>query len=120
MLAKLQKRYGPRGLRVLGFPCNDFGNEEPDDLLTIKQFMEREFGATYELFDKVRLKGSDVHPLYRWLTSQGEASGPVQWNFEKFVVDRQGRLVGRFAPKVAPDAPQVIATIERALREADG
>jgi glutathione peroxidase len=115
VLAKLQARYGSRGFRVLGFPCNDFANEEPDDLPTIREFMRREYGATYELFDKVRLKGGDVHPLYRWLTTQPPEPGPVRWNFEKFLISRDGRLIGRWAPKVAPDDREVTKAIERAL-----
>jgi glutathione peroxidase len=117
VLAKLQQRYGPRGLRVLGFPCNDFANEEPDDLATIRAFMEREYGATYELFDKVRIKEPDTHPLYHWLTTQPPEPGPVRWNFEKFLIARDGRLAGRWPPKVSPDDPAVIAAIERALAE---
>ncbi len=120
MLATLQERYGPRGLRVLGFPCNDFANEEPDDLATIKAFCAREYGATYELFDKVHAKGPQTHPLYRWLTAQPPEPGPVRWNFEKFLVGRDGRLAGRWAPKVSPDDPTVVAAIERALAERPG
>lgn len=123
MLATLQARYGPQGLRVLGFPCNDFAEEEPDDLATIKAFCEREYGATYELFGKVHIRestGHAIHPLYQWLTAQsapGIKPGPVSWNFEKFLLGRSGRLVGRWSPKVAPDAPQAIRTIEAALAE---
>ena len=115
MLAKIEKRYGPRGFRVLGFPCNDFANEEPDDLATIKAFCEREYGATYELFDKVQAKGDAIHPLYRHLTEKSEPSGPVRWNFEKFLIGRDGQIVGRFGPKVQPDAPEVLTAIGRAL-----
>jgi len=115
VLAALHQRYGPRGFRVLGFPCNDFANEEPDDLATIQAFCAREYGVTYELFDKVHATGNAIHPLYRFLTAHGDPSGPVRWNFEKFLVSRDGRLVGRFGPKVQPDDPAVIAAIERAL-----
>lgn len=115
MLEALSRKYRDRGLRVLGFPCNDFAGEEPDDLETIKAFCGREYGVTYELFDKVHAKGPQTHRLYRWLTATGDHPGPVTWNFEKFLVGRDGRLVARFPPKVQPDAPQVIAAIERAL-----
>ena len=115
MLEALHRRYAGRGLRVLGFPVNDFANEEPDDLATIKQFCSLEYGVTYELFDKVHAKGRKMHPLYRWLTQAGDKPGPVTWNFEKFLLGRDGRLVGRWPPRVAPDAPEVVQAIERAL-----
>ena len=115
MLAKLEQKYGARGFRVLGFPCNDFANEEPDDLATIKTFCEREYGATYELFDKVHAVGDEIHPLYRYLSEKGEPAGPVKWNFEKFLIGRDGKIVGRFGPKVQPDAPEVLTAVGRAL-----
>ena len=118
MLQALQKRFGPRGFRVLGFPCNDFADEEPDDLPTIQAFCAREYGATYELFDKVVIRaGRDrpAHPLYQWLTSAGSQPGPVSWNFEKFLLDRTGKLAGRWPPKTQPDDGAVINAIKRAL-----
>ena len=120
MLHELNERYGARGLRVIGFPCNDFGDEEPDDLATIKAFCEREYGATYELMDKVHIRpgrGNEVHPLYQWLTRQGNDAGPVKWNFEKFLLDRKGKLAARFPPDIKPDHPAVITAIEAALRK---
>jgi glutathione peroxidase len=121
VLQALHERYGPRGFRVIGFPCNDFASEEPDDLATIKAFCAREYGVTYELMDKVRIRpgrGETVHPLYAWLTAQGHAAGPVKWNFEKFLIDRQGRLAARFPPDVEPDHPAMITAIEAALARA--
>ena len=120
MLQALSDRYGGQGFRVIGFPCNDFGNEEPDDLPTIKEFCAREYDATYELMDKVHIRpgrGNEVHPLYAWLTRQGNDAGPVKWNFEKFLLDRKGHLVGRFPPDIQPDHPAVITAIEMALRK---
>jgi glutathione peroxidase len=119
VLQKLQDRYRSKGFRVLGFPCHDFAGEEPDDLGTIKAFCAREYGVTYELFDKLHIRentGYDVHPLYRWLTAQGDAPGPVSWNFEKFLLDRQGNLIGRWPPKVAPDDKRIVRAIEGALK----
>ncbi len=118
MLQALQERFGRQGFRVLGFPCNDFADEEPDDLATIKDFCSREYGVTYELFDKVHIregKGHEIHPVYRWLTDAGPKPGPVSWNFEKFLIDRNGELVGRWPPKTPPDAPSIIRAIKRAL-----
>jgi len=118
VLQALQERYRDRGFRVLGFPCNDFASEEPDDLPTIQAFCAREYGASYELFDKVTIrpgKGREVHPLYRWLTSRGNDAGPVSWNFEKFLIDREGNLAGRWPPDIQPNHPAVIAGIKAAL-----
>jgi glutathione peroxidase len=115
VLAELDQKYRDRGFRVLGFPCNDFAAEEPDDLATIKQFCARVYGATYELFDKVHIRPPRTHPLYAWLTASAPEKGPVSWNFEKFLINRAGRVIGRWAPKVWPDDPQVVRAIERAL-----
>ena len=120
MLQRLQDRYGKDGLRVIGFPCNDFANEEPDDLATIQAFCKREYGATYELMDKVTIRpgrGGPTHPMYQWLTSQGHDAGPVKWNFEKFVIDRRGKMVARFAPDIKPDHPAVVTAIRVALKQ---
>jgi len=120
VLQRLYERYAPRGFRVIGFPCNDFASEEPDDLSTIKAFCEREYGVTYELMDKVYIRpgrGNAVHPLYAWLTAQGHDAGPVKWNFEKFLIDREGRLAARFPPDILPDHPAVITAIEAALAQ---
>ena len=120
MLQALQDRYRGHGFRVLGFPCNDFASEEPDDLSTIQAFCAREYSATYELFDKIGIrpgKGREVHPLYRWLTSRGHDAGPVSWNFEKFLIDREGNLAGRWPPDIQPNHPAVIAGVEAALKQ---
>lgn len=116
MLEALHRTYAPKGFRVLGFPCNDFANEEPDDLSTIKAFCAAEYGVTYELFDKVHAKGPEMHPLYRWLTHAGDHPGPVSWNFEKFLLGRDGRLIGRWPPDVQPNDPAIGKAIRRALQ----
>jgi glutathione peroxidase len=112
-LEALNRKYGPRGLKVLGFPCNDFGAQEPGTLEEIQQFCETRFDVTFELFDKVHAKG-DKSPLYERLT-QYEPAGDVTWNFEKFLVDRSGKVIGRFAPRTSPDAPELVQAIEQAL-----
>jgi len=112
-LEALNRKYAAQGLKVLGFPCNDFGAQEPGTLDEIQQFCTTRFDVTFELFDKVHAKG-DKSPLYERLT-QYEPAGDVQWNFEKFLVDRQGTVIARFAPRVDPQAPEVIAAIEQAL-----
>jgi glutathione peroxidase len=118
VLQALQERFGRQGFRVLGFPCNDFADEEPYDLATIKDFCFREYGVTYELFDKIHIRertDSEVHPLYRWLTAAGPNPGPVSWNFEKFLIGRDGELLGRWPPKTPPDNTRIIRAIKQAL-----
>jgi glutathione peroxidase len=117
-LEQLHQRLHGRGFAVLGFPCNQFGAQEPGSEQQIKTFCETHYGVSFPLFAKLEVNGPGAHPLYRWLTSQAsapEGPGPVKWNFGKFVVDRHGELVARFAPTVAPDAPELAAAIERAL-----
>ena len=93
-LQKLQDTYGPRGLAVLGFPCNDFGAQEPGTLPEIRQFCSSTYGASFELFEKVHASGAKTEP-YSTLT-QVEPAGDVAWNFEKFLVGRDGTVLGRF------------------------
>lgn len=115
MLAALHQRYAPRGFRVLGFPCNDFAKEEPDDLPVIQDFCSRTYGVTYEIFDKVRIRPPYTHPLYAWLTTAAPQRGPVKWNFEKFLISRRGAVVGRWESSMEPDARRVIRAIEREI-----
>jgi glutathione peroxidase len=112
-LQKLQDTYGPRGLRVLGFPCNDFGAQEPGTLSEIQQFCSTTYGASFELFDKVHAKGVKTAP-YDVLT-QAEPAGDVEWNFEKFLVGKDGTVLGRFRSAVEPDSPELTAAIGAAL-----
>jgi glutathione peroxidase len=112
-LQALQDTYGPQGLVVLGFPCNDFGGQEPGSLPEIREFCSATYGASFELFDKVHASGSKTEP-YATLT-QVEPAGDVAWNFEKFLVGRDGAVLGRFKSAVAPDAPELKAAIEAAL-----
>jgi len=117
-LENLWQRYRERGLVVLGFPCNQFGAQEPGTEDQIKTFCETQFGVSFPMFAKLEVKGPTAHPLYAWLTSQAsapEASGPIQWNFGKFLVGPDGELVARFAPTLAPEAAELIAAIERTL-----
>jgi glutathione peroxidase len=102
-------------LRILGFPCNDFGAQEPGSNEEIIQFCDRNYGVSFELFDKVHAKGSQQHPLYDRLTHAVEPGGEVAWNFEKFLVDKQGNVVARFKSSVSPESPELISAIEREL-----
>jgi glutathione peroxidase len=114
-LERLNQKYRDAGLRILGFPCNDFGAQEPGSNEEIVQFCSKNYGVTFELFDKLRAKGSEKHPLYARLTTAVEPVGDVAWNFEKFLVSKQGEVVARFKSSVTPDSPELIAAIEREL-----
>jgi glutathione peroxidase len=112
-LQQLHETYGPRGLAVLGFPCNDFGSQEPGTLSEIKQFCSTTYGASFELFDKVHATGVKTEP-YTTLT-QAEPAGDVAWNFEKFLVGKDGTVLARFKSNVEPDSPELTSAIEAAL-----
>ncbi|QGZ54543.1 glutathione peroxidase [Paraburkholderia acidiphila] len=115
-LQKLYDQYAARGLAVLGFPCNQFGKQEPGDATQIGSFCEKNYGVTFPMFEKIDVNGANAHPLYRWLT--GEAPGllgleGIKWNFTKFLVDRNGGVVKRYAPVTKPEA--IAADIEKQL-----
>ena len=113
-LEALNQQYQSQGLRVLGFPCNDFGAQEPDSNDKIAQFCETRYSVTFDLFDKVKILGADKAPLYSQLT-QCAPAGEVGWNFEKFLVSKQGDVLARYKSSVAPNDPTLIADIEKAL-----
>jgi glutathione peroxidase len=105
-LEALQRSFGPRGFSVLGFPCNQFGAQEPGDAAQIEQFCSRNYGVSFPMFAKVDVNGGGAHPLYQYL--KGEKSGllgaSIKWNFTKFLVDRSGKVVARHAPTTSPEA----------------
>ena len=104
-LEALQRSLGPRGFSVLGFPCNQFGRQEPGSAAEIGQFCSSNYAVSFPMFDKIDVNGGKAHPLYRYL--KGEKSGllgsAIKWNFTKFLVDRAGRVVGRHAPTARPE-----------------
>ncbi len=112
-LQALQDSYGPQGFAVLGFPCNDFGAQEPGSLPEIQTFCSTTYGASFELFEKVHASGEKTEP-YLTLT-RSEPAGDVAWNFEKFLIGRDGTVLGRFKSGVAPESPELKAAIEAAL-----
>lgn len=117
-LQKLAEEYADRGLVVLGVPCNQFGAQEPGSAEDIQTFCSTSYGVAFPLTEKVDVNGEARHPLYRELTTTPDAdgqAGDVVWNFEKFVVGPEGRVVARFRPSTKPDAPELLDTIERAL-----
>jgi len=117
-LEALQRRYAERGLTVLGFPCNDFLGQEPGSDAEILAFCSGTYDVSFPLFSKIAVKpGPGQAPLYRTLTEEGLEvfRGPIKWNFTKFLVDPQGRVVGRFEPAVAPEDPELLAAVEAVL-----
>ena len=112
-LEKLYETYKNRGLVVLGFPANNFGQQEPGSNAEIKDFCERTYHVKFPMYAKVSVDGADKTPLYQYLTSA--MGGDIQWNFTKFLVSRDGKLLKRFEPAVTPDSPEVIAAIDAAL-----
>ncbi|MFE5317442.1 glutathione peroxidase [Paenibacillus sp. NPDC056579] len=114
-LEKLNQQWKDRGLVILGFPCNDFGGQEPGTLEEIQQFCSLNYGVTFEVMDKVAILGEDKHPLYRYLTEHSEPQGDVKWNFEKFLISRDGDIAGRFSSKVAPEDEELQQAIEKLL-----
>jgi glutathione peroxidase len=105
-LQELHQKYADRGLAVLGFPCNQFGAQEPGDARQISQFCETRFAVSFPMFAKVDVNGSNAHPLYRYLTHEkfGLLGPSIKWNFTKFLIDRAGRVAGRYAPNVRPES----------------
>lgn len=116
-LEELQRTYGPRGLRVVGFPCNQFMGQEPGSMEEILEYCAVTWGVSFPIMEKVRVNGSHAAPLYKALKKSPNveaAKGPVLWNFEKFLVTPEG-VLHRFRPQTKPDAPEVIAAIEANL-----
>lgn len=114
-LQALYSRFADRGLVVLGFPCNQFGRQEPGGAEEIGAFCEKNYGVTFPMFDKIDVNGDNAHPLYTYLKAEAPGllgSKAIKWNFTKFLVDRDGKVVRRYAPK---DTPQKIAADIEAL-----
>ncbi len=116
-LQQVYAKYKEKGLEVLAFPSNDFGGQEPGSAEQIRTFVDGEYQVEFEMFDKVHAKGGEISPLYKTLSEQtGEGiKGEVKWNFTKFLVDPQGKVVARFEPDTKPTDDEVIAAIERVL-----
>lgn len=115
-LEALQKKYESKGFTVIGFPCNDFGNQEPGTNDEIQEFCKTTYPISFPLMDKVHVKGKDQHPLYAALTGKdGAFPGDVKWNFGKFLIGKDGKAIARFEPKQTPDSPKITAAIDKAL-----
>jgi glutathione peroxidase len=115
-LEELHRRYGTRGFEVLGFPCNQFGAQEPGDAAEIANFCSLTYDVTFPVFGKVDVNGADAAPLYRWLKKQAPGlfgTEGIKWNFTKFLIDREGNVVERYAPQTKPE--DIAADIEKLL-----
>lgn len=114
-LEELQQSYADRGFTVLGFPCNQFGEQEPGEAEEIGAFCEKNYGVSFPMFAKVDVNGDDAHPLFAWLRDQksGLLGGRIKWNFTKFLIGRDGQVLSRYAPTTKPEA--LTSDIEKAL-----
>ena len=119
-LQALYDKYGQGGFVVLGFPCNQFGRQEPGTSEQIAQFCQKHYGVTFDMFEKVDVNGKSQCDLYRYLTSpdtNARYAGPIQWNFEKFLIARDGTVVARFSSGVAPESKALVEAIEREIKQ---
>ena len=117
-LEALQKKYAAQGFTVIGFPCNQFGGQEPGSAEEIQQFCSTNYGITFPIMEKIEVNGPGRHEVYKTLTAIKDTTGKdgdIHWNFEKFVVSADGTQITRFSPKTTPDDPAVIAAVEAAL-----
>jgi glutathione peroxidase len=113
-LEKLYKKYGGEKFVIIGFPANNFMGQEPGSSTEIREFCSKNYGVTFPMMDKISVKGSDIHPLYQWLTSKsmnGVLDASVSWNFQKFLIDENGNLVESIAPREKPDSEKIIGWI---------
>lgn len=118
-LEALYEKYKGRGLVVIGFPANNFGGQEPGTEAEIKTFCSRTYHVTFPMYSKISVKGSDKAPLYEFLTGTNAnptTAGEIGWNFTKFLVDKNGKVISRFDSKVEPESAELVSAVEQALR----
>jgi glutathione peroxidase len=118
-LESTYEKYKDQGFVILGFPANNFGSQEPGTNAEIKTFCQSKYSVTFPMYGKVSVKGDDQTPLYQYLTKEANptVAGDIKWNFTKFLVDRNGKVVARFEPDVTPDSPQITAEIEKLVKQ---
>lgn len=114
-LEALYRKYAERGFMILGFPANNFLSQEPGTDAEILTFCRTNYGVTFDMFSKISVKGDDIHPLYRYLTERSPVPGDITWNFNKFLVDADGRVVARFSSPVKPESKEIADRIEALL-----
>ncbi len=119
-LQQLHEKYADKGLAILGFPCNQFGGQEPGSEADIKQFCTDNYGVEFDMFSKIDVNGPNQAPLYAYLNgldAEPKGAGDVRWNFEKYVLDRQGNVIARFGSRVKPSSDEFVGVIEQALQQ---
>lgn len=109
------RKYKDKGFAVLGFPANEFGGQEPGTNAEIKEFCTGKYDVTFPMFSKIVVKGEGIHPLYQWLLQQTENKNDIEWNFAKFLVGRDGKVIARFSSRTTPADPALVAALEKAL-----
>ncbi len=117
-LETLYEEKKDRGLVVLGFPANDFGSQEPGTNAQIRRFCTSKYGVSFPMFAKISVKGQEQHPLYAWLTDEQrhpETGGSIRWNFDKFLIGRDGKVIARFSPRTNPSSDEVVAAVDAAI-----
>ncbi len=114
-LENLYQKYKDKGLRIASFPANEFGAQEPGSDAEIKSFCMTKFALTFDLFSKISVKGPSIHPLYKYLTTEAGFNGDIPWNFSKFLVDQDGKVVARFGPEANPVGKEITGKIEALL-----
>lgn len=115
-LEKLYKQYSGKGFVILGFPANNFMGQEPGSDADIKQFCSTKYNVTFPMFSKISVKGDDMHPLYQFLTTKSTPAGDVRWNFGKFLIGKDGKIIARYDSKVAPESSELTSAIDAALK----
>ncbi len=116
-LEEIYKKYKDKGLAIIGFPANNFGKQEPGNDSDIKTFCEKNYGVTFDMFSKISVKGDDIHPLYKYLTTDAGFNGDIDWNFAKFLVDKNGNVVARYKARMKPDEKEIVAKIDELLTQ---
>jgi glutathione peroxidase len=115
-LQKLYETYKDKGFKILAFPANNFGEQEPGTNAEIKTFCSTKFHTTFDLFEKISVKGKDQHPLYKYITNDSPFTGDVKWNFQKYLVDKEGKIVARYLSAVDPMSKEVREEVEKLLK----
>ena len=116
-LEEVYRKYRSQGFRILAFPANNFGGQEPGSDEEINEFCSTNYDVTFDLFSKISVKGDDQHPLYRYITNESPFPGEVKWNFQKYLADRKGNIVAMFPSRVKPSDKQVVEKIEALLKD---
>lgn len=119
-LQTLYEQYREQGFEILAFPANNFGKQEPGSSEEIKTFCYTKYALEFPLFEKISVKGEDTHPLYQYLTQHTPYPGEIEWNFQKFLVNRKGQVIARYHPRLKPLSPQIVQDLQQALSESPG